>query len=182
MNWGDVAKSLAKIGLPLLGTALGGPAGGAVAGMVASALGLGGDAKPEDVSVALGQVNGDQLVQLRQIEAETARKLIDQDTEIALAQVELNRAALAAPSGTGVERVFKSGWRPATAWVCVLSFAYMGLVRPLLPWFCTVVLGMGGESGVPDLPAIDTGAAVALLAGMLGLSTQRMFERLSGKA
>ena len=45
MTWSDLAEDVAGWGLPLLGTALGGPAGGAVGGMIAKALGV--EPKPE---------------------------------------------------------------------------------------------------------------------------------------
>ena len=73
MNWTDVAKKLAAIGLPLLGRAVGGPAGAMVGKGISAALGLSEDATPEQAAAALGTLNGDQLVALRNLEAEQAK-------------------------------------------------------------------------------------------------------------
>lgn len=50
MNLLDIGKKIAGLGLTALGTAVGGPAGAFVGGEVANLLGLGGDAKPEDIA------------------------------------------------------------------------------------------------------------------------------------
>ena len=71
MQWKDLAGIVGKAA-PALGTLLGGPAGAAVGGLIASALGTG--ANPDDVSVALTN-NPDALVKLRQIEADKTVKL-----------------------------------------------------------------------------------------------------------
>lgn len=52
MDWLGIGKDIAKLGLPLLGTALGGPAGGAVATLVSNALGI-DDPDPAKVADAL---------------------------------------------------------------------------------------------------------------------------------
>jgi hypothetical protein len=66
MDWKDIAGTLGKAA-PLLGTLIGGPAGAAIGGMVASALGT--PATPDDVSAALA-TNPDAAVKLKQIEAD----------------------------------------------------------------------------------------------------------------
>lgn len=73
MNWKDVASKLASLGLPILGAALGGPAGAAVGKGLAAALGLSADATPEQTAAALGNVNGDQLVALKALDAQMAK-------------------------------------------------------------------------------------------------------------
>jgi hypothetical protein len=84
MNWQDLAKQLAQIGLPILGAAVGGPAGAMVGKGLAAALGLGADATPEATAAALGNVSGDQLVALKTIEAQMAKDQLQATT----AQVE----------------------------------------------------------------------------------------------
>jgi len=51
MNWKEIGEQVLGFGLPLLGSVLGGPAGGAVGTMVASALGVGDE--PEAVAKAI---------------------------------------------------------------------------------------------------------------------------------
>lgn len=96
---------------------------------------------------------------------------LDADLKLALGQMEINKEEAKSPG------IFKGGWRPATGWLCVFGFAYMAVIRPLVPWVLTVA---GIE--VPPLPAIDTAEIGALLFGMLGLGGMRMHERVKGKA
>ena len=82
--------------------------------------------------------------------------------EIALAQIKLN-------TEDAKGNWFKSGWRPATGWVCVLGFGVNFLVSPLLAGF-----------GV-DIPQADTATMLPVLMGMLGLGGLRTAERIKGK-
>ena len=103
--------------------------------------------------------------------AELAQKgelaVLDADLKLALAQVEVNKVEAADPS------LFKSGWRPAVGWVCVVGLGYTFLLRPLLPWLITVT-GLQ----VPALPPIDTGELFILLSGLLGLGGFRTVEKM----
>lgn len=80
MNWKDVAKQVASLGLPILGGALGGPAGAAVGKGLAAALGLAQDASPEQTAAALGNVSGEQLVALRALETDLAKAQLAAET------------------------------------------------------------------------------------------------------
>ncbi len=73
MDWTEIGKKLAAIGLPLLGGAVGGPGGAVIGNGIASALGLAQDATPEQAAAALGNISGDQLVALRTLEADQAK-------------------------------------------------------------------------------------------------------------
>jgi len=95
---------------------------------------------------------------------------LDADMRLALGQLEVNKAEA---TGGG----YKSSWRPTCGWVCALGLAYTFLLRPLLPWFATV-LGLD----VPPLPAIETDTLMVLLTGMLGLGGLRTWEKARGVA
>lgn len=84
MDWTAVAKQLANIGLPILGAAVGGPAGAIAGKGLAAALGLGADSTPEQTAAALGNVSGDQLVALKALDAQMAHDQLQAGT----AQVE----------------------------------------------------------------------------------------------
>ena len=71
MDWSTVAQDVAK-SAPVLGTLLGGPAGGAIGSLVASALGVQNNAS--DVSQAL-VTDPDAAVKLKQIESDNSVKL-----------------------------------------------------------------------------------------------------------
>ena len=94
-------------------------------------------------------------------------RVLDAEVELAKEQIKTNQIEAASPD------VFKSGWRPASGWVCVAGFAYMALVRPILPW---VIQVSGGVA--PPLPAIDMDMLLVLLTGQLGLGGFRTYERV----
>ena len=85
------------------------------------------------------------------------------------AQTEINKVEAASAS------VFVAGWRPAVGWVCVAGLFYTFLLRPLLAW-------ASGMVDVPVPPPLDMGDLFTLLAGMLGLSASRTFEKVQGVA
>lgn len=97
---------------------------------------------------------------------------LDAELKLALGQLEVNKVEAASTD------LFRGGWRPAAGWMCVAGLAYQFLVQPLLPWLLTVA----GVQNVPPLPPIETEPLLVLLLGLLGLGTQRMFERIRGKA
>ena len=86
--------------------------------------------------------------------------------ELALAQVEVNKAEAASGS------VWKGGWRPFVGWVCGTAFAYHFVLQPLAI-FGLAAYGME----VPPLPNFDMGQLMTVLMGMLGLGGLRSFEK-----
>ena len=86
--------------------------------------------------------------------------------ELALAQVEVNKAEAASNS------VWKGGWRPFVGWVCGAAFAYHFVIQPLAI-FGLAAYGME----VPPLPNFDMGQLMTVLMGMLGLGGLRSFEK-----
>ncbi len=172
MDWKSLAGKLAAIGLPLLGGAVGGPGGALIGKGIASALGLGENATPEQAATALGNMTGEQLVALRAIEADLAKAQIAAESERDRGQVDLLK--IDGEKGG----FFQKGWRPGAGWICVFGLAYTFFLRPLLPWALKVL----GVNGVPDLPPIDTMELFVLLGGMLGLGGMRTTERIKGRA
>lgn len=79
MDWKDIGKQLANIGLPLLGAAVGGPAGAIAGKGLAAALGLSHDATPEQTAAALGNVSGEQLVAMKALDAQMAKDKLQAD-------------------------------------------------------------------------------------------------------
>tara|TARA_R110000772_G_scaffold42318_3_gene98336 strand:- start:140 stop:631 length:492 start_codon:yes stop_codon:yes gene_type:complete len=71
MNWSDIKGIVGNIA-PLVGTALGGPAGAAIGGMVSSALGV--ENKPDAVAQAL-KSNPEAAIKLRQFELENEQSI-----------------------------------------------------------------------------------------------------------
>lgn len=75
MDWKDLGKSLANVGLRAVGAAVGGPFGASIGGQLASVLGC--DNEPDAVQQALATASPDTLVKLREL-----------DTQIQLANIE----------------------------------------------------------------------------------------------
>lgn len=172
MDWRSIGGQLAKIGLPLLGGALGGPGGALIGKSIAAALGLGQDATPEQTATALGNMTGDQLVAIRALEVDLAKAQLHADTSLALGQIETNKIEAAQPG------IYKGGWRPAAGWSSVFLALVYPAVRLLLPWS----LKVAGVEGVPDLPPLDTSEAIVVLGSLLGVGTMRSVERVKGRA
>jgi hypothetical protein len=89
--------------------------------------------------------------------------------ELALAQIEVNKAEAASTS------VFKGGWRPFIGWTCGAAFSYHFVLQPL----AVFVLVSIGEP-VPELPKFEMDALMTVLFGMLGLGGLRTFEKFKG--
>lgn len=89
--------------------------------------------------------------------------------EIALAQIEVNKAEAASGS------LFKGGWRPFIGWVCGVAFAYHFIVQPFLV-FLIAVFGLA----LPALPSFDMASLMTVLGGLLGLGSLRTFEKYKG--
>ncbi len=83
MDWTDVAKTAGDIGLKVIGTALGGPAGAGIASSLAQSLGLESTASPDVVNTALAAADPATMVKLKAIEADIAKAKIGlQSTEL----------------------------------------------------------------------------------------------------
>lgn len=91
MKWSDITNVVGKAA-PLIGAVLGGPAGGSVGALVASALGV--ENTPEAVQAALG--NPDNLVKLKELESNERQHFLSMQVEtlrIELADTQNARAA-----------------------------------------------------------------------------------------
>ena len=108
-------------------------------------------------------------VELLKLQQAGEFKQLEADLQLALAQTRINEVE------AGSADPFKSGWRPAAGWVCVLGLAYQFLLQPLLAWGSRIA-----EYPVP--PILELGDLYGLLFGMLGLGAYRSFEKAKGKA
>jgi len=92
--------------------------------------------------------------------------------ELALAQVEVNKAEAASGS------VFKGGWRPAVGWICAVAFGYHFVLQPLLVF---VLVSFNIIWIHPnDLPQFDMSSLMTVMMGMLGLGGLRTYEKQKG--
>lgn len=117
--WDDIKGLLAK-GAPLLGTALGGPAGGAVGGLISHALGV--DADPNKILERL-QTDPDAMAKLRDLEYQHRERLQAMVIESETKQVtEINKTMRAELLADGW---FKSGWRPLLGYIVGINIGLL---------------------------------------------------------
>lgn len=99
--------------------------------------------------------------------------------EIAMIQLQNSEQAainLATTQGGGI---WNSGWRPATAWICVAAFALNFLINPLIIWAGSI-LGVALGFTFPTPPTFATSDFMPILIALLGLSGLRTAERVQG--
>lgn len=104
MDWANVAKQVVGLGAPILGTALGGPLGGAAARVLAEALGA--DATPEAVGKALETSGADRIGQAENTWADAIRA----EAEAVRGSVAETQATIRAEIGS--ESFLLRLWRP----------------------------------------------------------------------
>jgi len=108
-----------------------------------------------------------QAAQLKMLEMQHSKEFQEMEDQLKrdLGQMEVNKVEAES------ESLFKSGWRPAVGWVCVLGLFYNFIFSPLGTWIVALY-------GNPILmPKLDIGDLMTLLFGMLGLGAYRTFEK-----
>lgn len=114
---------------------------------------------------------GDKAKLLGELElklAEQETKLIEALVNSDVAQAEVNK--IEAQS----DNLFKSGWRPCIAWICVAGLAY-SVFMPAVSWG----LQLAGYT-IPTLPEIGGETLTSLTFGILGLGAYRTYEKKQG--
>jgi hypothetical protein len=103
---------------------------------------------------------------------EQTGELANLQAEVDLGKAQADVNAIEAAS----DDKFKSRWRPAIGWVCVLGLAYQFLLRPLMIMLL-VISDIKVDYSVLDL---DIASLITLLFGMLGLGFYRTLEKTRG--
>ncbi len=166
-KWSKVGAMLAPLA-PIIGGALGGPAGASVGALLADKLGV--DSKSPDAVAAAISANPTRAVELA-LEVEKTHQLeVNAAHAEAMGQIEINKIEAAHPS------VFVSGGRPAAIWVCVYAFAWHFAVQPMLDYALTLF-----NITPPELE-FDMATLLTVLGGLLGLGGMRSFEKHKGVA
>lgn len=127
------------------------------------------------IEALIGPISGllDKFVEDKDQKARLAHEIATmaerQAHELAIAQIEVNKAEAASGS------IFKGGWRPFIGWTCGVAFAYHFVLQPLLVFGVTVA-----GVALPPLPAFDMSSLMTVLGGLLGLGGLRTFEKYKG--
>lgn len=127
MDWKEIGKSLAAIGLPLLGAALPIPGGAAIGSALASAIGS-TSTNPSDILASL-QANADALAKAKQFEEQHREKLMEMAYQYEVDQRKSDSADLANVNATmqseagasASENWWQTGWRPFNGYVLGLA-------------------------------------------------------------
>jgi hypothetical protein len=169
-DWKAVGKKVADAA-PMLGAALGGPAGATLGTMVASALGTKND--PEAVVAALG--DPESLVKLRELESNERVALQRMTTDLAIAEVNAEVSTSGAVNATmqveaKAEHVMTKTWRPAIGYSVAIA-----VVMSVLTVFIAYGLALFGGNTKPleSLPGILAAVAgiVAVVSPILGIAS-----------
>lgn len=169
MDWKDIAETVGKAA-PLLGTLLAGPAGGAVGGIIASALGTGAD--PQAVAEALA--NPDALARLREVESQRQVRLQELAAQQAAAQLQAATANAADINRTMQAEAVSERW-PQYSWRPAIGFSVaLAVALSVLTVFAAYGAAIAGRSeGIQHLPAILAAIAgiIAVVSPILGIAS-----------
>jgi hypothetical protein len=94
-------------------------------------------------------------------------KEMDTALELAKGQMQINLEEAKS------ESLFKSGWRPAVGWTCVLGLFYNYLGQPILAWYSST-------HALAAPPTPDLGDLIVMLGGLLGFGTLRSYDKKVG--
>ncbi len=168
-NWKKVGALIAPL-VPLVGGAIAGPAGAAIAGMLADKLGVDKNS-PASLEAAI-QANPQHAAEMAREIERTKRTMIEsahaeaiKELELAGKQVEVNKVEAAHKS------LFVAGGRPAALWMCVLALGWHFLVQPVLDYALLLF------DVIPPRIEFDTASLMTILTGLLGLGGLRSFEK-----
>ena len=70
-------------------------------------------------------------------------------------------------------KMFVAGWRPFIGWTCGVGLIWGFFIHPIWVW-------LSGLLNIIQPPDVQTAALITILLGMLGLGTQRSYEKKHG--
>lgn len=121
---------------------------------------------------------GDMAVKIR--EAITGKKIAD---PVKMAEIERDLDQIQANVSTaqtkineqeaGSGNMFVAGWRPFIGWVCGVGLVWGVFIHPIWVWLSKLI-------GIVEPPEVQVAALITILLGMLGLGTQRSYEKKHG--
>lgn len=127
---------------------------------------------PAALLIEIGAKLLDKIIPDKDARAKAQEELLrtanDQEFQLALAQIEVNKEEAKS------ESLFKSGWRPAIGWTCTLGLIYNFVLYPFLLWLVAVT----GSSIVP--PPLVSDILMELVFALLGLGGLRTYEKVKG--
>lgn len=181
MDWKDIASEFAKIGLPVLGGAIGGPGGASLGSMIASALGCGNS--PSEVQQAL-LTSPDAAVKLKDIEAKVQ---IAQITAAAQQVESVNKTMQSEAENSDKENWWQKGWRPLNGYVVGLASGFAVMFICYLCYLGVIAHDVGALGAIPAVAMAITGilavpgAAVGITAWHRGVGQVEQIKQQSNQ-
>lgn len=129
LSWSDVGRAVGGIA-PILGTALGGPAGAVVGSMIASALGTSATPDAVNTAMAADPTNAAKILQVQNEHEENLRKM-NLDYESTLVQAQAGNIQAEAKSDSWLA----SNWRPILMLTFTFIVAMNYAILPIVAWF-----------------------------------------------
>lgn len=129
LSWGDVGRAVGGIA-PILGTALGGPAGAVVGSMIASALGTSATPDAVNTAMAADPTNAAKILQVQNEHEENLRKM-NLDYESTLVQAQAGNIQAEAKSDSWLA----ANWRPILMLTFTFIVAMNYAILPIVSWF-----------------------------------------------
>jgi len=129
LTWADVGKAVGGIA-PILGTALGGPAGAVVGSMIASALGTSATPDAVNTAMAADPTNAAKILQVQNEHEENLRKM-NLDYESTLVQAQAGNIQAEAKSDSWMA----ANWRPILMLTFTFIVAMNYAILPIVSWF-----------------------------------------------
>lgn len=111
----------------------------------------------------------EEIFKLEELRSRGDVQQLNAHVQIMLAQIKVNEESAKHKS------VFVAGSRPAVIWIGAISLAWSGVFHPILVW----VWFFAGVAGDPP-PMIDSSALNAIVAGLLGVSAYRSYDKTQG--
>lgn len=109
MNWMDIGKQAIQMGAPILGGALGGPAGAAVGTMIANQFGI--DTPTPDSIMAAIKADPDAALKLREVELRHQERLLE---------MEVDRFRIETADVQDARKVHQHHWMPSALTICLM--------------------------------------------------------------
>ena len=134
LSWADVGNAVAGIA-PILGTALGGPAGAVVGSMLASALGSNNDPESVNAAIAANPTNAAKILQMQATHEENLRKM-NLDYQTALVNAQSGTIEAEARSDSWLA----ANWRPILMLTFTFIVAMNYAILPMAGWFGSTVV------------------------------------------
>ena len=129
LSWSDVGKAIAGIA-PVLGTALGGPAGAVVGSLVASALGTSSSPDAVNAAIAADPASAAKILQVQTEHQEALVKMqTDYQTNLDTQRSDVIQAEAKSDSWMA------SNWRPILMLTFTAIVAMNWLILPVVSWF-----------------------------------------------